>query len=105
MLFHIISIKLDNATLRARETQTSTTEVPKVEELVEFLKGRFQILESIENAQGLHRFENGMSQMSIIKNKIKGNIKNKNSHYFTHTTIIKFKCYFCEEPHVNYKNK
>lgn len=51
MLLHIISTKLDNATLREWETQASKTEVPEVDELITFLKHRFQILESIENAQ------------------------------------------------------
>jgi len=78
MLLHIILIKLDNATLRAWETQAPKTEVPKVKELITFLKGRFQILESIENAQSLHKFGNGMSQMLIRDNKIKENIKPKN---------------------------
>ncbi|KAL4103487.1 hypothetical protein QTP88_018863 [Uroleucon formosanum] len=105
MLLHIISIKLDHATLRAWETQAPKTEVPKVEELIAFLKGRFQILESIENAQGLHKFGNGLSQMPITDNKLKGNIKPKTKSLFAHTTVVKFKCYVCEEPHAIYKCK
>jgi len=105
MLLHIISIKLDNATLRAWETQAPKTEVPKVEELITFLKGRFQILESIENAQSLHKFGNGLSQVPIRDNKLKGNIKPKNKSLFAHTTVVKFKCYVCEEPHAIYKCK
>lgn len=104
-MLHIISIKLDNATLRAWETQAPKTEVPKVEELIAFLKGRFQILESIENAQGLHKFGNKLSQMPIRDNKTKGNIKPKNKSLFVHTTVVKFKCYVCEEPHAIYKCK
>ncbi|KAL4148855.1 hypothetical protein QTP88_003000 [Uroleucon formosanum] len=105
MLLHIISIKLDHATLRAWETQAPKTEVPKVEELIAFLKGRFQILESIENAQSLHKFGNGLSQMPITDNKLKGNIKPKTKSLFAHTTVVKFKCYVCEEPHAIYKCK
>ncbi|CAI6367665.1 unnamed protein product [Macrosiphum euphorbiae] len=101
MLLHVISTKLDNTTLREWETQAPKTEVPKVEELIAFLKSRFQVLESIENAQSLNKTTNGPSQMPIRDNKI----KNKNKTLFTHSATVKFKCYICEEPHAIYKCK
>eukprot|EP00102_Acyrthosiphon_pisum_P006100 XP_001951644.2 PREDICTED: WD and tetratricopeptide repeats protein 1-like [Acyrthosiphon pisum] len=61
MLLHFISTKLDNTTLREWETQAPKTEVPKVEELIAFLKSRFQVLESIENAQSFNKVTNGLS--------------------------------------------
>jgi len=99
ILLHIISIKIDDVTLQAWETQAPKTKVPKVEELITFLKRPFPILKSIKNAQSLHRFGTGLSQMQIRANKIKENIKNKNKSLFVHTAVIKFKCFVCEEPH------
>jgi len=105
ILLHIMLIKLDNATLREWETQAPKTEVPKVEDLITFLKCRFQVLESIESAQKLNRFGNERSQIPPIQYKNKENIKNKNKSIFAHATTLPFKCYLCEDPHAIYKCK
>jgi len=44
---------LDTATLREWDTQAYKTEVSEVNELIDFLQKRFQILEAVEDVQKL----------------------------------------------------
>jgi hypothetical protein len=48
LLVHLISTKLDVKTIREWETKSISTDVPKVDELLQFLENRIRILESFE---------------------------------------------------------
>lgn len=102
MLLHIISIKLDGATLREWESRAPKTEVPKIDELIQFLRDRFQILESIESAQNINKADKQVRAMTLEKRE-KGADTWKKRTAVMHAATVKFKCYVCEEPHAIYR--
>ncbi|XP_050055037.1 uncharacterized protein LOC114131043 [Aphis gossypii] len=95
MLLHIISTKLDGATLKEWETQAPKKEVPEVDDLLTFLQNRFQILEAVEGAQNIN--------LADTQNKQKYNKVEKAKKTISHTSTNKFKCYFCNEGHPIYR--
>ncbi|XP_022182788.1 uncharacterized protein LOC111042467 [Myzus persicae] len=102
LLVHIILIKLDTATLREWETQANKTEVSEVDELVEFLQKRFQILEAVEGVQKLNIKNDQKGHQSSSKSK-----KNDGAMFqktnLMHATTTKLKCYVCNESHPIYR--
>lgn len=93
MLLHVISTKLDCATLKEWETQAPKKEVPEVDELLTFLQNRFQILEAVEGAQNIN--------LVITQNQ--QNKVEKLQKIIAHTSTNKFKCYLCNENHPIYR--
>lgn len=95
MLLHVISTKLDCATLKEWETQAPKKEVPEVDELLTFLQNRFQILEAVEGAQNIN--------LVITQNQQRTNKVEKSQKIIAHTSTNKFKCYLCNENHPIYR--
>lgn len=102
LLVHVILIKLDTATLREWETQANKTEVSEVDELVEFLQKRFQILEAVEGVQKLNTKNDQKGHPSLSKSKKNDGVMFQKTNLM-HATTVKLKCYVCNESHPIYR--
>lgn len=102
LLVHVLLTKLDTATLREWETQANKIEVSEVDELVEFLQKRFQILVAVEDVQRLNIKNNQKtSQFSSKSKKNDGAMLQKTS--LMHSTTTKLECYVCNKNHPIYR--
>lgn len=99
LLLHLISIKLDAATLRQWEIQSSKSEVTSVDRLLEYLEDRCQILETIEASGGLKIVQ--PQQLQFQKNSFKLKKFNDKLSAFIVTGMLK--CYNCDGAHTIYK--
>jgi len=94
LLMHLIVSKLDTKTMREWEISSSSTEVSRISNLMDFLQSRFRVLEAVETSQQINSLQEN-NRIATYANK------KKRSSAFAATSEIK--CYFCKQAHTIYR--
>lgn len=95
LLVHLITTKLDFATLRHWESEAHKLDSVTAEQLLEYLQSRFRILEAVESAG------NFASALKATKEQSKHKKNTQRSISFA--TSGEIKCYNCKQSHTIYK--
>lgn len=94
LLMHLIVSKLDTKTMRDWEISSSSTEVFRISNLMDFLQSRFRVLEVVETSQQINSLQEN-NRMATYANK------KKRSSAFAATSEVK--CDFCKQAHTIYR--
>lgn len=101
LLTHIICTKLDAVTISEWETKCPRDEIKEVDELIDFLEGRFHILEAIESSKRISDVTKNVIESSHASRKNRYTKYSTSSASFINTSELK--CYVCQLPHTIYK--
>lgn len=101
LIIHLMSIKLDKATMREWKEVQYEADLPTLNEFLEFLKGKADLLQSIEQSYESASYSNGQGnkhkpQKQHSQNKYQLNLVNNVESSNT-------KCNFCQKNHTIYQ--
>ncbi|XP_045471824.1 uncharacterized protein LOC123678716 [Harmonia axyridis] len=99
LLVYMLCTKLDNITRREWESYRTKGELPTVNELLEFLKQKCEVLEKLEITKNdVKTIEKQFSKFPYNKSN-----RTEKTRSFNTTTERKLTCYFCKKEHSIYQ--